>query len=145
MSFFQILLILRRVFRRVKFGCHFFSYQSLLLSTRVLNDIYIYIYIYSTRNVRWLKKTLIGIKNPYSGKALVITSISTISHLQIELSLFYPNAENIEIRYNLFGKTRTNVFLVGESIFGHILMAFSLYKEWQSTTCKVQPITTLWT
>ena len=38
MSFFQILLILRRVFRRIKFGCHFFSYRSLLLSTSVLND-----------------------------------------------------------------------------------------------------------
>ena len=38
MSFFQILLILRRVFRHVKFGCHFFSYRSLLLSTSVLID-----------------------------------------------------------------------------------------------------------
>ena len=38
MSFFQILLILRRVFRRIKFGCHYFSYRSLLLSTSVLND-----------------------------------------------------------------------------------------------------------
>ena len=38
MSFFRVLLILRRVFRGVKFGCHFFSYRSLLLSTSVLND-----------------------------------------------------------------------------------------------------------
>ena len=40
----------------------------------------------STRNVRWPKKSLIGIKNPYSDKAsffLVETSISTISCLQI--------------------------------------------------------------
>ena len=53
MSFFQILLILRRVFRRVKFGCHFFSYRSLLLSTSVLNDIYIIcMYVYRiSRNI----------------------------------------------------------------------------------------------
>ena len=51
-------------------------------------------------------------KNPYSDKAsffLVKTSISTISRLQIELSLFYPNAENGEIQCDLFGETPTNV------------------------------------
>ena len=37
-SLFQIVIILRCVLRRVKFGCHFFSYRSLLLSTSVLND-----------------------------------------------------------------------------------------------------------
>ena len=92
----------------------------------------------STRNVRWPKKSLIGIKNPYSDKAslfLVKTSISTISRLQIDLSLFYPNAENGEIRYDLFGETPTNVLLVEESVFGQELTAFSLYMEWQSTTC----------
>ena len=56
----------------------------------------------SIRNVRWPKKSLIGIKNPYSDRAsffLVETSISTMSRLQIyRLSLFYPNAENGEIR-----------------------------------------------
>ena len=79
----------------------------------------------STRNVRWPRKSLIGIKNPYSDKAsffLIETSISTISRLQIELSLFYPNAENGEIRYGLFGETPTNVLLVGESVFGHVLI-----------------------
>ena len=30
--------MLRRVFRRIKFGCHFFSYRSLLLCTSILND-----------------------------------------------------------------------------------------------------------
>ena len=38
--------------------------------------------------------------NPFLGKAsffLVETSISTISRLQIDLSLFYANAENSEI------------------------------------------------
>ena len=29
--------------------------------------------------------------------------------MQIDLSLFYPDAENGEIRYDLFGETRTNV------------------------------------
>ena len=66
----------------------------------------------STRNVRWPTKSLIGITNPYSDKAsffLVKTLISTISRLQIDLSLFYPNEENGKIRYNLFGETPTNV------------------------------------
>ena len=92
----------------------------------------------STRNVRWPKKSLIGIKNPYSDKVsffLIETSISTISRLQIDLSLFYYNAENGEIWYDLFGETPTNVLLIGESVFGHVLTAFSLYMEWQSTTC----------
>ena len=91
----------------------------------------------STRNVRWPKKSLIGIKNLYSDEAsffLVETLISTISRLQIDLSLFYPNAENGEIRYDLFGETPTNVLLVGESVLGHVLMVFSLYTEWKSTT-----------
>ena len=55
----------------------------------------------STRNVKWSKKSIIGIKNPFSGKAsffLVETSISTISRLQIDLSLSYPYAENGEKR-----------------------------------------------
>ena len=76
------------------------------------------------------EKSLIGIKNLYSDKAsffLVETSISTISRLQIDLSLFYPNAENGEIRYDLFGETPINVLLVGESVFGHVLIVFSLY------------------
>ena len=84
------------------------------------------------------EKITIGIKNLYSDKAsffLVETSISTISHLHIDLSLFYPNAENGEIQYDLFGETSTNVLLVGESVFGQVLTAFSLYIEWQSTTC----------
>ena len=87
----------------------------------------------------WPKKSLIGIKNLYSDKAsffLVETSISTISRLQIDLSVFYPNAENGEIQYDLFGETPTDVLLVGESVFGHVLMVFSLYIEWKSTTCK---------
>ena len=70
------------------------------------------------------EKSLIGIKNPYSDKAsffLVETSISTISRLQINLSLFCPNAENGEIRYDQFGETPTNVLLVGESVFGHYI------------------------
>ena len=53
----------------------------------------------STGNVRWPKKSLIGIKNPYSDKAsffLVETSISTISRLQIDLSLFYPNGKMVK-------------------------------------------------
>ena len=77
-------------------------------------------------------------KNPYSDKAsffLVKTSISTISRLQIDLSLFYRNAENGEIRYDVFGETLTNILLVEESVFGHVLTAFSLNMEWQSTTC----------
>ena len=87
----------------------------------------------STRNARWPKKSLIGIKNPYSDKAsffLVKTSISTISRLQIDLSLFYPNAENGEIWYDLFGETLTNVLLIGKLVFGHVLTAFSLHMEW---------------
>ena len=40
---------------------------------------------------------------------LAKTSIPTVSRLQIDLSLFYPNVENDEIRYDLFGETRTNV------------------------------------
>ena len=79
------------------------------------------------------KKSLIGIKIPYSGKAsffLVETSISTISCVQIELSLFYSTVENGEIWYDSFGEMRANVLLIGESVFGHILMVFSLYIEW---------------
>ena len=41
-------------------------------------------------------------KHPFSGKAaffLVETSISNISRLKINLSLFYPNADDSEIRY----------------------------------------------
>ena len=75
--------------------------------------------------MRWPKKSPIGIKNPYSDKAsffLVETSISTISRLQVDLSLFYPNAENGEIRYNLFGETPTKVLLVGELVFRHIYL-----------------------
>ena len=34
-----------RVFRRVKFGCHFFPYRSLLLSTSVLNDNHYYLIV----------------------------------------------------------------------------------------------------
>ena len=94
----------------------------------------------STRNVRWPKKSLIGIKNPYSDKAsffLVKTSISTISRLQIDLSLFYPNAENGEIRYKLYGETPTNVLLIGESVFGHVVTAFSLHRYGRLSVSKV--------
>ena len=40
-----------------KFGCHFFSCQSLLLGTNVPNVyIYIYIYIYISRHCQWPRK-----------------------------------------------------------------------------------------
>ena len=80
-------------------------------------------------------------KNPYLDKAsffLVENSISTISRFQIDLSLFYYNAENGEIWYDLFGETPTNILLVGESVFGYVdclLTEFSLYMEWKSTIC----------
>ena len=45
-QFFSAKAILRRVLRCKKIWLPFFSCQSLLLSTIVLNDIYTYIYIY---------------------------------------------------------------------------------------------------
>ena len=96
--------------------------------------------------MRWPKKSLIGIKNLYSDKAsffLVETSISTISRLQIDLSLFYPNAENGEIWYDLFGGTPTNILLVGESVFGPY--TYGLFTIYRVEIYNLQPITTLWT
>ena len=60
---------------------------------------------------------------------------SDIKRCPIIEALFYPNAENGEIRYDLFGETPSNVLLIGESVFGHVHTAFSFYMEWQSTTC----------
>ena len=53
--------------------------------------------------------------------------------------IFYPNAENSENRYDIFGETPTNVLLVGESVFRHVLTAFSLYGV---AIYNLQPITT---
>ena len=44
--FSQLKLILRCILRRKIFRLAFSPYQSLLLSTIIINDIYIYIYIY---------------------------------------------------------------------------------------------------
>ena len=102
MSFFQILLILRRVFRRVKFDCHFFSYRSLLLSTSVLNDIYIYIYIY----IMWL----VG----YDVSVMILLRINILSKIITETS--YPKLtikpHKLHYKYNLLASLLNSSYVL---------------------------------